>query len=110
MGHLYLGIFQELILHYYVAHGWLNPRMQRNLGYRELILSYMWINSCAVQGSTVIYKLRTIVFYFYLHLFIWLSGCGILVLQAGIEPRPLAVKARSPNHWISMEFPNSLLN
>ena len=65
----------------------------------------MWINSCAVQGSTVKYKLRIILFYFYLCLFIWPSGCGILVPQAGIEPRALAVKAQSPNHWTSMEFP-----
>ena len=70
MGHLYPGIFQESILYYYMAHGWLNPRMQRNLGYRELTVSYMWINSFAVQGSTVTYKLRTIVFFFiYIYLF-----------------------------------------
>ena len=25
--------------------------------------------------------------------------------QPGIEPGPLAVKARSPNHWIAREFP-----
>ena len=32
-------------------------------------------------------------------------ACGILVPQPGIEPVPLAVKARSPNHWTTREFP-----
>ena len=30
---------------------------------------------------------------------------GILVPRPGIEPTPSAVKARSPNHWISGEVP-----
>ena len=33
------------------------------------------------------------------------AACGILVPQPGIEPGPLAVKAQSPNHWTSKEFP-----
>ena len=32
-------------------------------------------------------------------------ACSILVPQQGIEPRPSAVKARSPNHWTTREFP-----
>ena len=31
--------------------------------------------------------------------------CRILVPQPGIEPRHLAVKARSPNPWTTREFP-----
>ena len=31
--------------------------------------------------------------------------CEILVPQAGIEPRPLAEKVLSPNHWTVREFP-----
>ena len=32
--------------------------------------------------------------------------CGrILVPQPGIEPELSAVKAKSPNHWITREFP-----
>ena len=31
--------------------------------------------------------------------------CGIVVPQPGIEPRPLSVKAWSPNHWTIREFP-----
>ena len=33
------------------------------------------------------------------------AACGILAPQPGIEPTPLAVKARSPNHWTAREFP-----
>ena len=33
------------------------------------------------------------------------AACGILVPQPGIEPRPSAVKARSPNRWTAREFP-----
>ena len=32
------------------------------------------------------------------------SACGILVPQPGIEPRPLAVSAWSPNHWPTREL------
>ena len=36
----------------------------------------------------------------------WLhcAACGILVPQAGVESRPRAVKALSPNHWTAREF------
>ena len=30
---------------------------------------------------------------------------GIFVPQPGIEPRTVAVKVLSPNHWIAGEFP-----
>ena len=30
---------------------------------------------------------------------------GILVPQPGIEPRPSAVRVRSPNHWTAREYP-----
>ena len=36
-----------------------------------------------------------------------LTACGILVPWPGIEPRPLAVKSLSPNHWNAREFPHS---
>ena len=35
-----------------------------------------------------------------------LVACRILVPQPGIEPRPSAVKAQSPNHWTAREFPS----
>ena len=39
--------------------------------------------------------------------FFWphLAACGILVPQPEIEPRTLAVKVPSPNHWTAREFP-----
>ena len=45
-------------------------------------------------------------------MFVYLRGhrvaCGILVSQPGIEPRPLAVEVRSPNHWTARESPRCL--
>ena len=32
-------------------------------------------------------------------------ACGILVPQPGVEPRPWALKVRSPSHWTTREFP-----
>ena len=33
------------------------------------------------------------------------GACGILVPQPGIKPRPVAVRAQSPNQWTAREFP-----
>ena len=33
------------------------------------------------------------------------AAYGILVPRPGIEPRPPAVEAQSPNHWTTREFP-----
>ena len=33
------------------------------------------------------------------------AACGILIPRPGIKPVPPAVKARSPNHWTTREFP-----
>ena len=37
--------------------------------------------------------------------FEWYDLFGILVHWPGIEPRPIAVRAPSPNHWTTKEFP-----
>ena len=37
------------------------------------------------------------------------TACGILVPQQGIKSRPLAVEARSPNHWATKEVPWTIL-
>ena len=37
--------------------------------------------------------------------FFYRVTCGILVLQPGIEPTPLAVKLQSLNHWITKDIP-----
>ena len=36
-------------------------------------------------------------------------ACGILVLWPGIEPRPPALEAQSPNHWTTREVPHLIL-
>ena len=33
------------------------------------------------------------------------AACGILVPQPGMEPGALAMRALSPNHWATREFP-----
>ena len=47
------------------------------------------------------------VYMIYLLFIFWLCcrACRILVPQPGIEPGPSAMKAWSPNHWTSREFP-----
>ena len=47
----------------------------------------------------------TLLFFFF-NYFFWLHcvACGILVPPSGIEPRPLSVKASSPNQWTTREF------
>ena len=47
-------------------------------------------------------------FYFFCQIFFFShhAACRILVPQPVIEPRSLAVEARSPNHWATREFPN----
>ena len=44
-------------------------------------------------------------FYSFLYFTSGGMGCVILVPPPGIEPRPIAVKAWTPNLWIIMEFP-----
>ena len=43
--------------------------------------------------------------YIFLLFLLHCAACGILVLQPQMEPRPLGVKAWSPNHWTTREFP-----
>ena len=48
----------------------------------------------------------------FIYLFIFWShceACGILVLWPGIEPRPPALEAQSPNHWTTWEVPHLIL-
>ena len=44
-------------------------------------------------------------FFFFLFFWPWPMACRILVPPPGIEPRPSAVKALSPNHWTAREVP-----
>ena len=51
------------------------------------------------------FKKEKLYYFFLMHR----DVCRLLVLQLGIEPKPLAVKALSVKHWIAREFPRSLL-
>ena len=48
-------------------------------------------------------------FFVFLGFFGHTEASGILVPQPGIEPRPSAVRAWSPNHWTTREFPGGYL-
>ena len=49
-------------------------------------------------------SLRTFLYYFWpCHV-----ACRILFPPSGTEPRPLAVRAQSPNHWTAREFPHNI--
>ena len=73
---------------------------------------YQKVNSTCWQGKIM----GKFVFFFHIfqlfynehitHLFIYWprhAACGTLVPRPGIEPRPKAVKAPSPNHWAARE-------
>ena len=57
-----------------------------------------------IFSSSAVSFLSFFFFLFWPHL----PVCGILFPQPGIEPRPLAVKTQSPNHWTAREFPLQL--
>ena len=62
------------------------------------------------RDNLLLYLLYIFIIFIYIYLFI-LGGtaCGILVPGPGIEPGPSAVKALSPNHWTTREFPIFLI-
>ena len=45
--------------------------------------------------------------FFYLLFWPYCVACRILVPRPGTEPRPVAVKAPSPNHWTAREIPRN---
>ena len=58
------------------------------------------------------YGLSICLFFFFNFLIIFFpqpchAACGILVLQPGMEPGPSAMRARSPNHLTTREFPRT---
>ena len=46
--------------------------------------------------------------YFFNFFLLHRTACGILVPGPGIQPRPLAVESRTPNHWTAREVPDLL--
>ena len=59
-----------------------------------------------IQFPDVVLILRMFAFFFWLHCVS--MACQILVLWPGIEPVSSAVKAWSPNHWTTKEFPRDV--
>ena len=49
-----------------------------------------------------------IFFFFFFNFWPCHMASGILAPRPGITPTPLAVKMRSPNHWITREFPHCI--
>ena len=69
---------------------------------------YVCMFSWSVYGFFYVYVLLVVFCGYILSLFFFwprLAACGILVPRPGIEPGSTAVKAQSPNHWITREFP-----
>ena len=66
-------------------------------------------NEGSVLSQVMGIKWVCVQFYLFIYLFIFYfwprrGACGISVPQPGTEPRPLAVKERSPNHWTARVF------
>ena len=53
-------------------------------------------------------KLVGFFFFFNVYFSLYRTAYGMLVPQPGIEPRPSAVRAQSPNHRTAREFPSWL--
>ena len=65
-----------------------------------LFLLYRTVRGLKVHS----FNCWTYLLFFFLILWLCHVACGILVPWPGIEPRPSAVKAQSPNHWTTREF------
>ena len=61
---------------------------------------------CTLEINTILLSQLNFNILFYLFIWPYHAACGILVPQPGIEPGPLTVKTRSPNHWTTREFPS----
>ena len=67
---------------------------------QSMVQSWIWLGTAAAAALFLMVC-------FFSFFFFWLHGMAfaILVSWPGIEPRPRAVKASSPNHWAAREFP-----
>ena len=68
----------------------------------------VWMSSCSrtICGKTAISPLYCLCFFLSLSLSFWpcRDASGTLILPWGIELKPSAVKAQSPNHWTTRKF------
>ena len=90
----------SFILHLFFK--WWNEKYVNNKDYHPFFFC-VFFNLKALPGAQEIVRYICIyVFFFFLPC--W-AACGILIPQPGIKPRPLAVRAQSPNYWTTREFP-----
>ena len=81
---------------------WWTEKYVNNKDYHPFFFC-VFFNLKALPGAQEIVRYICIyVFFFFLPC--W-AACGILIPQPGIKPRPLAVRAQSPNYWTTREFP-----
>ena len=90
------------------------PFKEPALGFIDFFFLFFFLISILFISSLVFiisFFLLTLGF-LWSHLLFFLSfswpcraACGILVSPLGIEPGPLELRARSPNHWTIREFP-----
>ena len=69
-------------------------------GFPGLFMPTMRATELGFESNTLLFLPP---FFFWSHH----STCGIFIPQSQIEPRPMAMKAASPNHWTTREFPSS---
>ena len=99
----------------------------RNLKKMELLLKVSWdaltqtqalhqrlLLEVGAKHYSRVCKLCDVFLFFFVWLFLFSLGragaaCGILVPQPETELKPLAVRARSPNHWTARAFPQCCL-
>ena len=62
---------------------------------QECSVLFPWLNPCLSAIHSPAWSKN----FFSLSFWLYCMTCGLLVPWPGIKPRPLAVKAWSPNHW-----------
>ena len=81
---------------------WKIPGSEEPGRLQSMVQSWIWLSTAAAAALFLMVCFFSLSFFFF-----WLHGMAfaILVSWPGIEPRPTAVKASSPNHWTAREFP-----
>ena len=66
---------------------------------------FPFLKSYKRNALTVLLHMFASFFFFLIYFWSHYLACGILVPQPGVEPMHPTVKARSLNHWITVEVP-----
>lgn len=71
------------------------------------LFSYFFLRFLSSFFSSIFLKdISSIIYLFLIFLAMHCQTCGILLPWSRIQPRPSAVKLRSPNHWTTRKFPS----